>query len=123
MPSAPDDAQEPFSTSTVPASVFGIRCSPRRLVGAGAALAAALLLIVTFLTPLPAAWLRTAGLSYLERQYGILATVERLEFDVARLRVAVEDLRIAARDYPQQPFLRAGEASIDLSWSAIRNGP
>ena len=92
------------------------------MAGACTALAAALLIGVTLLTPLPAALLRTAGLAYLERQHGIAGTAGRLELDVARLRIAIEDLRLAVRDHPQEPFLRVGETRIDLSWSAIWNG-
>ena len=108
--------------TTMPARAFGIRWSPRRVAGACGALAAALLLIVTFLTPLPAALLRTAGLAYLERQHGIVGTVGRLEFDVARLRVAVYDLRLAARGHRERPFLRAGEARVDFPLGAFWNG-
>ncbi len=88
-----------------------------------AALAGTLLLTVALLTPLPAGLLCHAGVAFLERQYGILGTVDGVEFDVWRLRVMIVGLRLAARDHPQEPFLYVGEARVDLPWSAIRDGP
>ena len=89
---------------------------------AGAALAAAVLFAATLLTPLPAALVRIGGLALLERQFGILGTVEGLALDVARLRITIDGLRLAAPGYAREPFLRAAEARVDVSWRAIWGG-
>ena len=66
---------------------------------------------------LQSAVVRIGGLALLERQFGILGTVEGLELDVARLRITLDDLRLAARGSAREPFLRAAEARVDAPWS------
>ena len=67
--------------------------------------------------------LRTVLLASLDRQFGIAATIGRVEFDAARLSVALQDVSLAAHGHPREPFLRAGEVRVDLTWSALWDGP
>ena len=89
---------------------------------AGAALAGALLVAVVFLTALPERLAREPLLAFLERRYGLVATVDRLDLDFARLRVAATGLELAASGRTDEPFLTVAEALVDLPWSAVRDG-
>ncbi len=75
-----------------------------------------------FLTPLPGTLLRRPALAYLEQEYGVTATVRRLDLDVAGLVVEAEDLSLATVDHENEPFLSIDRAVVDLSWSALWGG-
>lgn len=77
---------------------------------------------VVFLTPLPGMMLLGSALSFLESRYDVSGTASRLDLDVARLRIGVEDLRLVARGHPLEPFLAVDEATVDLPWAAVWTG-
>ena len=108
--------------NTVATNLPGKRRTRRKVFAGCIALAGALLLAVVLFTPLAGALLLDPALSWVERQYGLTATVSRFDLDVARLRVAVEDLQLAARDHPTEPFLTVDRAAADLPWSAAWQG-
>ena len=73
-------------------------------------------------TPLPGLVLLGPALSFVEARYDLTGTASRLDLDVARLRMGIEDLRLAARGRPTEPFLAVDEATVDLPWAAVWNG-
>ena len=104
--------------------MFATTPSARRLVTLASvlALSAGLLAGVVFLTPLPGTLLLRSAVGLLERQYGVTATAGRLDVDVARLLLEVEDLKLAARSHRAEPFLAIDRAVVDLGWPALGLG-
>ena len=94
----------------------------RRWIARTLLVSGALLAVAAFLTPLPGKIVLGPALSFLERQHGIVAAVGQFDLDLAQLRIAVEDLRLAARDRQTDPFVTVEPAMVDLSWTAIWNG-
>ena len=82
----------------------------------------AVLAAVVFFTPLSGTLLLRSALAVLEREYGLLGVAGRLDLDMARFRVGIEHLKLAARDHPNEPFLAIEEAIVDIPWSALWGG-
>ncbi len=95
------------------------RLSARRVVALLLLISGVVLAGLVFLTPLPGMLLRRPAFAFLEREYGVTGTAGRLDLDIARLRIGVEDLRLAARGHSTEPFLAIDQAVVDLPWSAL----
>ena len=95
------------------------RLSARRFVPLLLLISGVVLAGVVFLTPLPGMLLLRPALAFLEREYGVTGTAGRLDLDIARLRIGVEDLRLAARGHSTEPFLAIDRALVDFPWSAL----
>ena len=102
--------------------MFAAVPSARRivLIASVLVLSAGLLAGVVFLTPLPGTLLLRSAVALLEREYGVTATAGRLDVDVARLLLEVEDLKLAALSHTAEPFLAIDRAVVDLGWPAFR---
>ncbi|MYD69336.1 MAG: BamA/TamA family outer membrane protein [Acidobacteria bacterium] len=95
----------------------------RRRVAIGVLIASIAVLIgVVFFTPLSGKLLLGPALSFVESRYDLTGTASRLHLDVARLRIGLEDLRLAARGQSAEPFLFVEEATVDLPWAAVWGG-
>ena len=98
------------------------RASARRVLALLLLIFAVVLAGVLFLTPLAGLLLLHPALAFLEREYGVTGTADRLDLDLARLRVGIEDLRLATRNHETEPFLAIDRAVVDFPWSALWSG-
>lgn len=90
-------------------------------------LAIALAAITLFLlavahTPPVRARVQQAAIAWLRTHAGITASIDELSYDLLRLDVRLQGLRLSAVDSPT-PFFFARRVRIDVPWSAILGAP
>jgi outer membrane protein assembly factor BamA/autotransporter translocation and assembly factor TamB len=86
------------------------------VLGLGAAMAALALVVHT---PFVRARVLRYALATVQEQYGITLQAERLDYNLAALRVGLAGIRIAAPGYAAEPFFQADYLSATLLRSAL----
>ena len=85
-------------------------------IGIGIAVAAAAALILVLLAHTPVA--RAAALRYalatVQRNYGLALQAERLDYNLATLRIGLAGLRVSADGSPDEPFFEADYVSVSV---------
>ncbi len=99
--------------------MFAHRSSGRHAVTALLLTIVAMLVAAVFFSPLSGRLLLRPALALLEQEYGLMGTAGRLDLDLARFRVGIADLKLAAPDNPTEPFLAIEQAVVDIPWSAL----
>lgn len=83
-------------------------------IGVAVALAAALILVLLVHTP----FVRSAALRYalamVQRDYGLTLRADRLDYNLATLRIGLAGLRVSAEGSPDEPFFEADYVSVAL---------
>src|SRR5688572_32874201 len=83
-------------------------------IGVAVALAAALILVLLVHTP----FVRSAALRYalamVQRDYGLTLRADRLDYNIATLRIGLAGLRVSAEGSPDEPFFEADYVSVSL---------
>lgn len=59
------------------------------------------------------------GFGTLQKEFGIVGQAARIDLDLSRLAVRIEELSLATAKHRNQPFFTVDEATIDFPWSIL----
>ena len=76
-------------------------------IGIAVAVAAALILVLLAHTPIARAAALRYALATVQRDYGLTLQADRLDYNLATLRIGLAGLRVSAEGSPDEPFFEA----------------